>query len=174
MKTVSWHGIITERLSLSRPATVDLEPVFAIHADPRTYGYGLGEPHDHLDRTREMFDIIEEQWENDGFGYWVVRSRDTDEVIGTGGLRRIIFDDRPVLNLYYRFAPAVWGRGFATELARACVDLAERDLPELPVIARVHPDNKPSIAVAERAGLMNLGIHRRDGYRMVVLSTRPL
>jgi RimJ/RimL family protein N-acetyltransferase len=161
-------------LSLSRPTAADLEPVHAIHADPRTHGYNIDGPHLDLARTREMFDIIEEQWETDGFGYWVVRSIATGNVIGTGGLRRIVFDDRPVLNLYYRFAPAVWGNGYATELAQASIELAERDLPGVPVVARIHPDNKPSIAVAERAGMINLGIRTSDGHPTVILATYRL
>ena len=174
MTTLSWHGIRTERLSLSRPSAADLEPVHAIHADPRTHGWNPNGPHEDLERTRDMFDIIDDQWEQDGYGYWVVRTNATDEVIGTGGLRRIVLDGNAVLNLYYRFTPSAWGHGYATELAIASIALAERDLPGMPVVARVHPDNKRSIAVAERAGMMNLGIRQDGEHTSVVLSTHRL
>ncbi len=161
-------------MSLRRPSAADLEPVHAIHADPRTHGYNMGGPHETVERTRELLDVIGDQWETDGFGYWVVRLLETDAVIGAGGLRRLDLGGRAVLNLYYRFDPAVWGRGYATELARFSIGLAEKDLPGVPVVARIHPDNQPSLAVAARAGMLNLGIRHGGRHPTVIFSTHRL
>ncbi|GAA2487489.1 hypothetical protein Ahu01nite_024740 [Winogradskya humida] len=53
-------------------------------------------------------------------------------------------------------------------LAREAVRLAGRDLPDLPVVAIVHPGNVASWRVAERVGLERIGTTQRaDGPRLV-------
>ncbi len=59
-----------------------------------------------------------------------------------------------MLNLYYRFTPSAWGKGYATELARTAVALAREHLPQWPVIALTRVENTASIRTAERAGLL--------------------
>jgi len=60
-------------------------------------------------------------WEEHGFGHWCVRESGSDRIIGYAGVKRMLMQGRPVLNLVYRFAPDMWGRGFATEAASAVV-----------------------------------------------------
>ena len=49
--------------------------------------------------------------------------------------------------------PAAWGRGYATEGARALVAAAFEDVGSPSVVARIHPDNAASLAVARAVGL---------------------
>ncbi len=48
---------------------------------------------------------------------------------------------------------AVWGRGYATEAARAAVAFCFEQLDRPEVISIARPDNDRSLAVMERAGL---------------------
>lgn len=59
------------------------------------------------------------------------------------------------MNLYYRFSPKAWGHGYATELACVAVKMAHEYIPDLSVVARVRPSNKPSLRVAEKNGLQH-------------------
>jgi RimJ/RimL family protein N-acetyltransferase len=61
--------------------------------------------------------------------------------------------DMKVLNLFYRFDSAAWGQGLASEAATAVATWASRQVPHLPLIARVRPANVASQRVAIRAGL---------------------
>jgi [ribosomal protein S5]-alanine N-acetyltransferase len=54
---------------------------------------------------------------------------------------------------FYRFTPSAWGRGLAGEAATAVTAWASRQIPDLPLIARVRPANVASQRVAIRAGL---------------------
>jgi RimJ/RimL family protein N-acetyltransferase len=74
-------------------------------------------------------------------------------VIGFGGLTRQLFCERQVLNMYYRFEPAAWGYGYATEMATAALALARSWMPELPVIVRTRPGNEAAQAVAQKLHL---------------------
>jgi len=61
--------------------------------------------------------------------------------------------DRVPFNLLYRLSPRVWGRGVATEAATELVLRATAHQLQLPVVARVRPQNRASAAVALGAGL---------------------
>ncbi len=45
-------------------------------------------------------------------------------VVGRGGIRRARVRDQDEVELFYAVAPSFWGRGIATALSRAAVDLA--------------------------------------------------
>lgn len=90
------------------------------------------------------------------------------QVIGCAGLRPLDVSGCPCWNLYYRLAPAIWGRGYAAEAAREAVKVAQTELPPRPVVARTRPSNHAAINVALRAGLTRLPEADADGF--VVLS----
>ncbi|MCL4318937.1 MAG: GNAT family N-acetyltransferase [Firmicutes bacterium] len=92
-------------------------------------------------------------WNTAGLGYWTVIERATDTIIGFGGIKRMVWWDREVLNLYYRFDPSVWGPGIAQEMASTAINMATSCWPQWPVIARVGPTNTPSMKLAERMRL---------------------
>jgi hypothetical protein len=58
-------------------------------------------------------------------------------------------DPQPFLPLH----PSAWGQGFASEAATAVAGWASRQVPDLPLIARVRSANVASQRVAIRAGL---------------------
>ncbi|MDO9398915.1 MAG: GNAT family N-acetyltransferase [Herbiconiux sp.] len=86
------------------------------------------------------------------YGLWVVEQHD-GTFVGDCGLTWQAVGDTRMLELGYHVRAALQGRGFATEAALACRDLAraKRLAPEL--VAIVHPENEASRRVAEKAGL---------------------
>jgi [ribosomal protein S5]-alanine N-acetyltransferase len=144
----------TERLSLRRPTASDVDAILAIHSDPRAC---LHNPSDAL-ATREeaagLFGRWDEHWRSHGFGYWVVRRRGQDRVLGFCGIKFRQLRGQRVVNLFYRFDPAAWGDGVAKESAAAVVAWARRHLPGFPLIATVGPENVASQRVAVHAGLV--------------------
>ena len=60
--------------------------------------------------------------------------------------------DHQTLEIGYIFAPAMGGRGYATEAVRALVDLAFGPIGARRIIARVDARNRPSSALLERLG----------------------
>jgi len=143
----------TARLSLRRPADVDVESIFAIHNDPETC---LHNPSDALARFEEaeaLYQRWDEQWRLCGYGYWVVRHQGSDQQLGFCGIKPMDLGGMRVLNLFYRFATTAWGQGIASEAAAAVTKWAFRYLPDVPLIARVRPANTGSQRVAIKAGL---------------------
>jgi RimJ/RimL family protein N-acetyltransferase len=95
-------------------------------------------------------------------GYWLVRISATDQLIGIGGGSSSELDDRPAINIYYRFRPMARGKGYASELLTATVEFLTRVGPDQPMVIITDPDNKPSIVLAERNGFTQykIGEHR--------------
>jgi RimJ/RimL family protein N-acetyltransferase len=85
-----------------------------------------------------------------GYGLWLIRERDAPDLVGAAGLRPL---ENLGLEVYYSLAPCKWGKGFATEAARAVVEygLGPLGLPE--VLAEVDEGNAASVAVIGRLGM---------------------
>jgi len=61
---------------------------------------------------------------------------------------------QPETEIGYRLARAYWGRGYATEAARAVRDYAFDTLRLQRLIAMIDPQNGASIRVAEKLGMV--------------------
>ncbi len=109
--------------------------------------------------TRRLEQWIE-HWDKHGFGYSVVHTLESGAnadkrgtVVGFTGVQHSTWLQRPVLNLYYRYTPEHWGRGYATEGARHVVSWARTHRRELAVLAYTTADNTGSQRTAAAAGL---------------------
>ncbi len=149
-----FERVTTQRLLLRAVRESDVDAVFTLHSDPETNRFSLTGAMRTRDEARHRTALWREDWAQRDVGYWVVERRDTPgDVVGFGGLRYKVLEGLLVLNLAYRFAPHTWGSGFATEMARTALELAKRHLPEVPVVAIIHPENVASVRVAERLGM---------------------
>jgi [ribosomal protein S5]-alanine N-acetyltransferase len=85
-----------------------------------------------------------------GYGLWLIKEKDQTDLVGTAGLRPL---EHLGLEIFYSLAPGWWGKGYATEAARAVVEhaLGPLGLPE--VLAEVDEGNTASVAVIERLGM---------------------
>ena len=100
-----------------------------------------------------------------GYGLWLIHEKvgtdlvGTDlvgtDLVGTAGLRPL---EDLGLEIFYSLAPGSWGRGYATEAARAVLAhaLGPLGLPE--VLAEVDEGNAASIAVIERLGMTRFDV----------------
>jgi ribosomal-protein-alanine N-acetyltransferase len=146
--------VCTPRLLLRRLRAADGPDYFAVQGDPLTNQYNPAGPDADLAASEKILEMLRQHWESYGFGYWAAVIPQTDTIIGFGGVRYLFWRNRHVLNLYYRFRPAAWGQGYASELAQTAISLAQKHLPGWPVVARIRPGNTASMKTAERAGLV--------------------
>jgi len=142
--------LVTERLLLRRLELSDFDAYAAICADPEVRRYlGDGRPLERPAAWREMAFLLG-HWELRGFGQWAVVKRDNEELLGRAGLWQP--EGWPGLEVGWVFGRPYWGRGFATEAARAGLDHAFSALGAQRVISLIHPENERSIRVAQRLG----------------------
>lgn len=141
--------IETDRLRLRMFRDSDVDNLAALFADPEVMRYvGNGEPVDRAEAEKALASIIA-HWERHGFGRWAIEDKETGEFVGYGGLRSLFGTPEIV----YHFATRHWGKGFATEMARASLrwGFAQRGFQQVVAIAK--PENAASIHVMEKLGM---------------------
>ncbi|HEU0239219.1 MAG TPA: GNAT family N-acetyltransferase [Micromonosporaceae bacterium] len=157
----------TARLSLRRPTSADIDAIYRIHSDPRTYAHNPGDALSTREEAESLYQRWNEHWQQHGFGYWTIHGRaslPTDQRLGFCGVKLMQLHGRTTLNLFYRLDPLVWGKGIATEAATAVVEWASANQPNQPLVARVRPGNAASLKVAARTGLRRTPQLDTDGY----------
>jgi RimJ/RimL family protein N-acetyltransferase len=143
----------TERLVLREWRDEDREPFARLNADPRVTEF-LPRA---LDRAESdaLVDRIVAHWSDDGIGLWAVEVRQDGTFVGFTGLSLPGFDApfMPAVEVGWRLAPEAWGRGYATEAARAALAFGfeARVLGE--IVSFTVPANVRSRSVMERLGM---------------------
>lgn len=148
----------TKRLILRPPTLGDVDDYFSIHADTQTNLFNpFGAMQSRSSADADIQSIIE-HWQCHDFGKWVIaEQRQPEQPIGFGGLSFRQYGDITRLNLYFRFSPTTWGKGYATELGLYSVDYAFSQLLQSAVFGLVRPDNLASIRVLEKCGMATWG-----------------
>jgi len=140
--------IETDRLLLRPLTTADLDEVVEMHAMPeviRTMG-----AYDRLAAAARL-ERNEHECEERGHGLVAIIERATGRFVGRSGLKYWPqFDETEVGWVLH---PDAWGRGFATEAGRACIDWGFEALDVPYLTAMIVPDNVRSVHVAERLGM---------------------
>ena len=143
----------TARLVMRRWQDSDREPFAALNGDPETMRYFPAT----LDRAASdaMIDRIESGFDQRGYGLWALEITATGEFIGFTGLNPMP-DDVPGaggMEIGWRLARAAWHHGYATEAARAAIEVAFGRLRMSEVYSMTAVLNEPSQAVMRRLGL---------------------
>ena len=157
----------TERLLIRPFDASDADSMAEIYGDPEVMRHiWLGA----LDRERTTALLEEYRTAQDkhGFSTWAVVEKESGTVVGDAGFG--IYAPTAEPELGYTLAAAVWGRGYGLEAARACVDAAFTHLPYSRVVAKVEPENAPSLRVAERLGMRRVETIDVDGRPHLLLA----
>ncbi|HEX8283648.1 MAG TPA: GNAT family N-acetyltransferase [Pyrinomonadaceae bacterium] len=140
----------TERLVLRMFRDEDLDEYAAIAGDPEVTRYlGDGRPLSRADAWRQMAMILG-HWRLRGYGMWAAEESATGRLVGRIGFFNP--EGWPGFELGWTLAREFWGRGYATEGARAALEHCFTKTGRDHVISLIRPANAPSIRVAERLG----------------------
>jgi RimJ/RimL family protein N-acetyltransferase len=145
----------TTRLLLRGFRQSDLDAYADIMTDPEVTRYiGDGNAVSRADAWRQMA-VFVGHWVLRGFGIWVVEERATGTLVGRIGFWQP--EGWPGFELAYTLGRPYWGRGFATEGARAVLTYGRETLGRKEIISLIRPPNSSSIRVAEALGAKNTG-----------------
>jgi len=140
----------TERLSLRAFREEDVIAFFELSQDLDVVRY-VGERK--LPTRQEVWRAIAAwigHWALRGYGQWAIEERESGQLIGRAGI--INPADWPGPEVGYLLGRAWWGRGYATEAARAAMDWGFEQIGFAALLSLIDPDNHASIAVATRLG----------------------
>ena len=144
------HVLTTKRLVL-RPVTLRDHATLMAHwtaPEVRLFLFDGGIMSE--DEVTEAIEDSSRDFAAAGYGLWLIHEQGRAELVGTAGLRPL---EDLGLEIFYSLAPGSWGRGYATEAARAVVEHALDTLGLPEVLAEVDEGNTASIRVIERLGL---------------------
>ena len=121
--------------------------------DPRVFPWlwGRSEPPT-VHEVVTSAESAQAHWERWGFGLWLLRDRQTSEVVGRGGLQWARPRELPYVEAAWAIVPERWGQGLATELARASVRVGFDQLELDELIALTLTNNQASRRVIEKTG----------------------
>ncbi len=165
--------IETAQLRLRVPTAADVDQYYIhIHRDPDVMRYLPGGVPRSKDRTVTTLAIVIEHWHRHGFGVWSVEQKERAGLIGHCGLSCVPEADG-VVELAYAFGKTFWGKGYATQAARANLRFGFEHLGLPEIIAVAVPENIGSQRVMEKLGMYCRGITDRFyGVELVLYAIR--
>lgn len=143
----------TKRLLLRQWKEEDFEPFAKLNADPRVMEYFPST------LTKKESDQLARKAQSDiekhGWGLWAVSVLDGPGFIGFIGLNPVDFPVHfaPAVEVGWRLAHEYWGKGYATEGAKACLNYGFTSLKLPEIVSFTSAKNLRSIAVMQRLGM---------------------
>jgi RimJ/RimL family protein N-acetyltransferase len=154
--------IETERLRLRTFQPADVETYHAmVYGDAEVMLYlpgGVPRPIELVEDTVAYF--IQHQKKH-GFSIWAVVEKESNQLVGHGGLiytPRTDEEPSTEVEIAYAFGKAYWGKGYATEVARASLRYGFEEIGLERIIALAFPANVPSQRVMQKIGMTHLGL----------------
>lgn len=143
--------LTTERLVLRRPLAADIPAIVDIVGDLRVARYLARIPHPYGEADGRFFidEVVPREL------VWALTLRTSGQFVGAAGLSPTDEDD--VAELGYYLAPAHWGRGLATEAARAILDHGLKVAGLASITAGFFAGNPASGRVLGKLGFIETG-----------------
>lgn len=138
----------TDRLILRTLKPKDLEYVMDFWGNSEVMRYcgGSGDKK----REEKAIEFYINLQNEKGFSPYVVILKENSKVIGACGFNPTENDCE--IELIYHFAKKYWGRGYATEAAKSCINYAFNNLEINKILASIDPRNKSSRNILEKLG----------------------
>lgn len=140
----------TPRMIAERVSDSDFDDLVRMNQDTRVMATLGGVRSEN--ETGEALSAMLAHWNRHGFGIWIFRERGTRAFVGRAGLRNRRVEEIGEIELLYAVMAEFWQSGFASEMARALLDLA-REIGIESVVAFTLPSNLGSRRVMEKAGM---------------------
>jgi RimJ/RimL family protein N-acetyltransferase len=157
----------TERLLLRHFTESDADALLQMESEPDVLRYVGRKPLADVDAYRNKIQsaFLPYYDKGGGYGAWAIIEKSSGEFVGGCSLRPARDADLAAamdygtdeVELGYGLRKPSWGRGYATELARALVRRALTEPGAASVVACVTVDNLASVRVLEKVGLRRVG-----------------
>lgn len=147
------QGVVleTERLILREFKPGDTDALLEVLGDPVAMQYypapfPRAEVEDWIRRNQARYRV-------GGCGLWAMLLKDSGQLIGDCGCFVRDALGKMEYELGWHVRRDLWGRGYATEAARSCIEYAFSKLGVQRIIALIRPENLSSCRVAEKNGM---------------------
>ncbi|MCD9853205.1 GNAT family N-acetyltransferase [Epilithonimonas sp. JDS] len=152
--------IITERLILRKITSADLDDLFLLDSNPEVVKYVGIKPFTKKEETLHLIECLLNQYEKNGTGRLSVIEKETKKFTGWSGIKLFTEKVNGFKNVYelgYRFLPEFWGKGYATESAKASLGLGFNQFHADKIYAYADVENQTSNYILTKLGFENKG-----------------
>lgn len=138
----------SERIQLKVFTEEDIEAVKIFWGDANVMEHcGGATPSEILPKVLISYQRCHEKF---GLSVYAVVEKQSGQVIGAAGYN--VKDSIKNIELIYHFSKASWGKGYATEAAMACIQLAKQNTDVNIIYASADNQNKSSIHILKKIG----------------------
>lgn len=130
-------------------AIEDAPALYDLNSDPEVMKYTGDFPFASVEEAEDFVSGYD-HYRDYGYGRWSVILRETGEFIGWCGLK---LNELGQVDIGFRFFRKHWGKGYATESARATLAYGFSELEMEEIIGRAAKANTASIRVLEKLGM---------------------
>jgi ribosomal-protein-alanine N-acetyltransferase len=168
----------TERLILREILPSDFVGMFELDSDKEVHRFLGNKPLDNIEQSKQMIELIREQYVTNGIGRWAIIEKSTNNFLGWTGLKlmkELVNNHRDYYDIGYRLIKKYWGRGFATESAKASIDYGFEVLKLNEIFGSTDRNNIASRNVLEKVGVKYIETFDYEGRQTDWLKiTNPL
>ena len=157
--------IETARYILRPMIATDAAGIFELDSNPNVHLYLGNQPIKTMAEAEATVKYVQNQYVKHGIGRWAVVDKKTQEFVGWSGLKyeEYVRTDMNYYDLGYRLREKFWGKGIATETAKASLAYGFQTMNLEEIFAGAHVENAGSNAVLQKVGLEHLETFIFDG-----------
>lgn len=156
----------TERLLLREILPSDVDGMFEMDSDPEVHKYLGNKPVKTKDEASQVIESIRSQYVQHGIGRWAVIEKETDSFAGWCGLKLIAEETNNHIHYHdigYRLLKRYWGKGFASESAKASIAYGFKKLQLKTIYGIADANNLSSGKVLRKVGLKYVETFEHNG-----------
>lgn len=108
------------------------------------------------DESQALVANFRNHFSENGFGFFAVELKKTQEFIGFVGIAKVNFEAHftPAVEIGWRLSSQNFGKGYATEAAQEVLKFAFEELSMKEIVAFTIPENLPSQNVMKKIGMV--------------------
>ncbi len=156
----------TDRLILRELLPSDDKGMFELDSDKEVHQFLGNKPIENIEESRKIIEFVRQQYITNGIGRWAMIEKSTNNFMGWTGLKLVketLNNHTNYYDLGYRLIKKYWGKGFATESAKASLEYGFTILQLTEIYGSADQNNLASRKVLEKAGLRYIETYDYDG-----------
>jgi [ribosomal protein S5]-alanine N-acetyltransferase len=151
----------TKRLLLMEFVKNDSEELFKMRTDERVLKYLDRDPHKSVTESELMIEGMIKTYNSKEGINWIIRNKETVNVIGYIGYWRMRKEDIRA-EIGYAMKPEYWGNGYMQEALNKVIEFGFNEFCLHSIEANVNPDNASSIKLLEKFGFKKEAYFKED------------
>lgn len=156
------HNFTTQRIRAERVTSTHTKYLTRIVSDPKVQAAYNSKDEESFTDVASQVSIVDNQWQQYGYGLYILFDRETSECIGFAGYHTVTIDEfgtvdcfpSPTsaneLEFYILFMSKYWRQGYGFEVTSKLIELAFAHVDHESIIAYIQPHNYASLGLIKK------------------------